>query len=135
MPARRRSLPDAAAHPAQRDGGRWGDGTDAVHLHRGGRTAARDLHLRCILSKPTIVLVNGDLVLVGHSYGGLVMSNAANGSDRVKALVFVGGFALDAGEAVAAVTGRYEGGTLGDTLVGFPLPDGNTDLYIAQEKY
>jgi pimeloyl-ACP methyl ester carboxylesterase len=79
--------------------------------------------------------VEGDVVLVGHSYGGLVMSNAATGNDRVKALVFVGGYALDAGEAAAAVTGRYEGGTLGETLAAYPLPDGNTDLYIQQDKY
>jgi pimeloyl-ACP methyl ester carboxylesterase len=79
--------------------------------------------------------LEGDVVLVGHSYGGIVMSNAATGDERVKALVFVGGYALDAGEAAAAVTGRYEGGTLGETLTSFELPDGERDLYILQSKY
>lgn len=79
--------------------------------------------------------LEGDVVLVGHSYGGLVISNAATGRERVKALVFVGGFALDSGESAAAATGRYEGGTLGETLVSFELPNGGADLYILQSKY
>lgn len=79
--------------------------------------------------------IEGDLVIAGHSYGGIVMSQAAAGHDRVRALVFIGGYALAPGENAAALTGRYEGGTLGDTLVAFPLPDGNADLYIDQAKY
>lgn len=79
--------------------------------------------------------IDGDIVLVGHSYGGILISNAAVGNEAVKALVFVGGFAPDAGESGAELAGRYEGGTLGETLTAFPLPDGNTDLYIRQDKY
>lgn len=79
--------------------------------------------------------LDGELVLVGHSYGGMLISNAATDNDRVKALVFVGGFAPDKGESGATLAGRYEGGTLGETLVAFDLPDGNKDLYIIQEKY
>lgn len=79
--------------------------------------------------------VDGDIVLVGHSYGGNVISVAAEGNDRVKALVYVGGFAPEVGESAASLSGRYEGGTLGETLVAFDLPDGNKDLYILQDKY
>jgi pimeloyl-ACP methyl ester carboxylesterase len=79
--------------------------------------------------------IAGDIVLVGHSYGGTLISNAATGNDRVKALVFVGGYAPDAGETAASLSGRYEGGTLGETLAAFDLPDGDKDLYILQDKY
>ena len=79
--------------------------------------------------------IEGDLVLVGHSYGGTIISNAGTGNARVKALVFVGGYAPEEGESAVELTGRYEGGTLGETLVAFDLPDGNKDLYIVQEKY
>ena len=79
--------------------------------------------------------IDGPLILVGHSYGGIVMSQAADGNDRVAALVFVGGYALDIGESAAALTGQYEGGSLGETLVAFDLPGGAKDLYIAQDKY
>src|SRR4051812_45163162 len=79
--------------------------------------------------------IEGDLVLVGHSYGGFVITNAATHKDRVKALVYVGGFAPDVGETGVQLAGRSEGSTLGETLVGFALPDGNTDLYIRQDAY
>lgn len=79
--------------------------------------------------------IDGDLVLGGHSYGGIMISEAAAGHDRVRALVFVGAYALEPGESAAGLTGQYEGGTLGETLETFPLPDGGTDLYIAQAKY
>ena len=42
--------------------------------------------------------INTPVVLVGHSYGGMVISNAANGQANVKALVYVAAFAPDAGE-------------------------------------
>ena len=79
--------------------------------------------------------IDGPLLLVGHSYGGMIISQVAEGNDRVAALVFIGGYALDVGETAAGLTGQYEGGTLGETLVAFDLPGGAKDLYIAQEKY
>ncbi len=77
----------------------------------------------------------GDLVLVGHSYGGLLVANAATGGDRVKVLVLVGAFAPEAGESAAELADRYEGSTLRETLNAVSLPDGGTDLYIAQDRY
>ncbi len=77
----------------------------------------------------------GDLVLVGHSYGGMLIANAATGIDRVKALVFVSAFAPEAGESAAELAGRFEGSTLGETLEAVSLPDGGKDLYIAQDRY
>ncbi|MFC6084138.1 alpha/beta fold hydrolase [Sphaerisporangium aureirubrum] len=79
--------------------------------------------------------IEGDIVLVGHSYGGFVITNGATGNPAVKALVFVGGFAPEAGESAAWLAGRYEGGTLGETLAAVKLPDGGTDLYIRQDRY
>lgn len=79
--------------------------------------------------------IEGPLVLVGHSYGGMLISSAAEGNDRVVGLVFVGAFAPEPGESAAALSGRYEGGTLGETLRAFDLPGGEKDLYILQDKY
>ncbi|GIE31941.1 alpha/beta hydrolase [Actinoplanes italicus] len=79
--------------------------------------------------------IDGPVVLVGHSYGGAVMSNAAVGHDHVKALVFVAAFAPEAGESIGELSGKFPGGTLGDTLTQVPLPDGTVDLYIRQDKY
>jgi pimeloyl-ACP methyl ester carboxylesterase len=79
--------------------------------------------------------IEGEIVLVAHSYGGMLASNAAVGNENVKALVFVGGFAPEAGETAVELSSRFEGSTLGETLAAFPLPDGNTDLYIRQDRY
>ena len=79
--------------------------------------------------------IEGPLVLVGHSYGGILIGTAAQGSSRVLGLVFVGGYALEPGETAAGLTGQYEGGTLGETLVAVDLPGGDKDLYIAADKY
>ncbi|AKJ27297.1 alpha/beta hydrolase [Caldimonas brevitalea] len=76
------------------------------------------------------------VVLVGHSYGGTVIANAATGLKNVKALVFVGAFAPDKGETVIELSGRYPGSTLGDALAPpVPLGGGGKDLYIDQAKF
>jgi len=107
------------------------DGYDVVALANPLRGVRHDAdYLRSALAE-----IPGDVVLVGHSYGGTVISNAATGLGNVKSLVYVGGFAPDAGESAADLAGRYEGGTLGDTLTAVKLPDGGVDLYIIHDKY
>jgi pimeloyl-ACP methyl ester carboxylesterase len=79
--------------------------------------------------------IPGPVVLVGHSYGGAVITEAANGNANVMALVFVNGFAPDAGESALALADKFPGSTLGTTLRPVPLPGGGTDLYIQKEKF
>jgi len=75
-----------------------------------------------------------DVILVGHSYGGAVITNVSAGN--VKALVFVSAFAPDQGEALGELGGRFPGSTLGAALAApVVLPDGGKDLYIQQDKY
>lgn len=84
----------------------------------------------------TLKDIKGPIVLVGHSYGGAVITNAVNGNKNVKALVYVAGFAPEAGETAAELTGRFPGSTLGPTLTPpVVLPDGGKDLYIQQSKF
>lgn len=80
--------------------------------------------------------VQGPVILVGHSYGGSVITAAANGHDNVKGLVYVAAFAPEAGETVAGLAGKFPGGTLGTALAQpVALPDGGKDLYIDQAKF
>lgn len=79
--------------------------------------------------------VKGPVVLAGHSYGAQVATNAARGNANVKALVSVAGFLPDEGESAAALSGKFPGSTLGETLTQVPLPGGQTDLYVAQDKF
>ena len=87
-------------------------------------------HLKAVLGS-----IEGRIVLVGHSYGGAVMSGAASENTLVSALVFVAAFAPAPGESIAELSGKFPGSTLGDTLHTVPLADGSTDLYIKQELY
>jgi len=79
--------------------------------------------------------VQGPVVLVGHSYGGPVITEAANGHANVKALVYVAGFAPDTGESSLTLSGKFPGSTLGESLTSVALPDGDEDLYIRSEKF
>ena len=80
--------------------------------------------------------IDGPIVLVGHSYGGAVITNAVNDNRNVKAVVYVAGFAPDTGETAVELSERYPGSTLGPTLAPpVVLPDGGKDLYIQQDKF
>ncbi|URK87507.1 alpha/beta hydrolase [Rhizobium sp. RCAM05350] len=80
--------------------------------------------------------ISGPVVLVGHSYGGQVISTAANGHDNVKSLVFVAAFAPDAGEAAIELAGKFPGGTLGGALAPpVKLAEGGIELSIDQTKF
>lgn len=76
--------------------------------------------------------VSGPIVLVGHSYGGFVTTNAATGNPNVKALVYIAAFAPDDGDTVGALQGRFPGTKLTpDALDIRPLPDGaGADGYV-----
>jgi len=80
--------------------------------------------------------VRGPVVLVGHSYGGSVISEAAVGKPNVKALVYVAAFAPEAGETAVGLSGKFPGSTLAPTLdTPVPLAGGGNDLYIKQDKF
>ncbi|MGN8275852.1 alpha/beta fold hydrolase [Pseudomonas sp. SMV71] len=80
--------------------------------------------------------VKTPVVLVGHSYGGAVISEAAYGNQNVKGLVYVAAFTPEAGETAAELSGRFPGGTLASALSApVELVDGGKDLYIQQDKF
>jgi pimeloyl-ACP methyl ester carboxylesterase len=79
--------------------------------------------------------VDGPVVLVGHSYGGSVISNVAADSGEIAGLVYVAGFAPEPGESAFTLSGRFPGSTLGDALQPVPRSDGTTDLYITTERF
>ena len=80
--------------------------------------------------------IDGPVVLVGHSYGGTVITGAALGRPNVKALVYVSAFEPDAGETSFGLSARFPGSTLGAALAPpVKLPDGNLDLYIRQDRF
>ena len=79
--------------------------------------------------------VDGPVVLVGHSYGGMVISNVDANAGEITGLVYVAAFAPDIGESANVLAQRYPGSTLGDALRPVPRSNGTTDLYIAREIF
>lgn len=74
------------------------------------------------------------IVLVGHSYGGSVITEVQ--ATNVKALVYVAAFAPDVGESAATLSGKFPGSTLGAALAPpVTLADGGKDLYIQQRRF
>ena len=87
-------------------------------------------YLRSVLQS-----IDGPIVLVGHSYGGAVISNAAVGVSTVRALVYIAAFAPDTGESLAQLVTMNPGTHITPDALDnrlYPLPDGTTgtDLYI-----
>ena len=82
-----------------------------------------------------VATIDGPVVLVGHSYGGAVISNVRRDAGEIVALVYVAGFAPDAGEDCVTLSLRFPGSTLGAALTPVPRTDGTTDLYIARDRF
>ncbi|MGO4842761.1 alpha/beta fold hydrolase, partial [Rhizobiaceae sp. 2RAB30] len=78
--------------------------------------------------------IPGSVVLVGHSYGGPVITEAANGNANVKALVYVAGFAPDTGESSLTLSNKFPGSSLGSAIAPVQLPGGAQDIYIQPDK-
>ncbi|WP_030548393.1 alpha/beta fold hydrolase [Streptomyces exfoliatus] len=84
--------------------------------------------------------IDGPVVLVGHSYGGTVISQAATGlGEKVKALVYIAAFLPDTGESSLGLTNKFPGSTLGQVIVpvNYTLPDGasGADVFIKPDKF
>lgn len=88
------------------------------------RSVAGDAtYLRSVLAS-----IDGPVILVGHSYGGVVITNAATGNPNVKALVYVAAFGPDQGESVGDLTGKFPGSMLTpENLVIRPYSTSATD--------
>jgi pimeloyl-ACP methyl ester carboxylesterase len=76
--------------------------------------------------------ISGPIVLVAHSYGGFVATNAATGNDNVKALVYIDAFAPDEGETAGELVARGHSCVNADALTPVPY-DGGVDLYLRWE--
>jgi pimeloyl-ACP methyl ester carboxylesterase len=83
--------------------------------------------------------ISGPIILVGHSYGGAVITDAATGDKQVKALVYVDGFAPAQGETIGQLVSAVPGSCAGPpnlALAPYPgAPAGAEDAYIKQSAF
>jgi len=121
-------------HGAFADSSSW-NGVTAALLSQGFPVVAVANPLRGLKSDAAYVAgvvssIAGDVVLVGHSYGGAVITNAASGRSNVKALVYVAAFAPDANEPIKAVGAKFPTPPLNAAL----KPDAAGFLYVDTAK-
>ena len=91
--------------------------------------------------KNFLATVSGPIVLVGHSYGGSVITNAAEGNPNVKALVYVDAAAPDVGETNGSLSGSDSAlkqkpeSELFDKVPYPGAPAGAVDLYLKKDVF
>ncbi|KDN22060.1 alpha/beta fold hydrolase [Amycolatopsis rifamycinica] len=82
--------------------------------------------------------IDGPVVLVGHSYGGAVIT-VAGAEDNVRALVYLAGYALEEGESLGELQGRFPDSDLAAALVtrSFPVEgaEPGTDVSVDVAKF
>ncbi|MEV0247205.1 alpha/beta hydrolase [Nocardia sp. NPDC050712] len=126
-------------HGAFADGSSWGGVVEGLQ-RRGFRvtTAAvplRGLEYDSAYIRGVLDAMPGKTVLVGHSYGGAVITNAAAGSAKAAGLVYVAAFAPDRGESLGELDGRFGGPATKITephlVAGAAVPE----LRIVDEKF
>lgn len=102
------------------------DGFDVVVVQNPTISLADDV----AVTKRAIAIANGDVVLVGHSYGGAVVSEAGN-DPKVKALVYITAFALDKGESVSSLIANPAPGAPVPPI----LPPVDGYLFLDRDKF
>jgi pimeloyl-ACP methyl ester carboxylesterase len=85
--------------------------------------------------RDVLASIDGPVVLVGHSYGGLVISEAASGNEAVVGLVYVAAFVPETGQSALELSTSAPGSTLGDTLTAYPVSSGGDELAIRPELF
>jgi pimeloyl-ACP methyl ester carboxylesterase len=129
--------------------GAWADNSGFAYVvresrRRGHRTVDASSPLRQLRSDAAYVAallgsLEGPVVLIGHSYGGAILSNSEAGNERVKALVYINGRIPDEGESVIQLSQLDEGSVVPESLVPVPHtgPDGTDviDLYLDQDTF
>jgi pimeloyl-ACP methyl ester carboxylesterase len=126
-------------HGAWADSSGWNE--SVKELQKKGYTALavanplRGLHTDAAYLSSVLDSISGPIVLVGHSYGGMVLTNAATGHANVKALVYIAAFAPDQGEKQIDLIVKNPGSEIGpDTLTVRPYP-GGLDSYITPSVF
>jgi pimeloyl-ACP methyl ester carboxylesterase len=121
--------------------GAYADGTSWQHViplleQDGYKVTAAQIPLTSLpddvaTTKRVIDDQKGPVVVVGHSYAGNVITGAAAGNPRVKALVYINAFAPDVGETANDLNKRYAAPPISTAIVS----DTANFLYVDREKF
>jgi pimeloyl-ACP methyl ester carboxylesterase len=135
-------------HGAFADSSSWNQDVAALQ-RRGFPVIAASNPLRGLTSdsdyvRSILATISGPIVLVGHSYGGAVITNAARGVPNVRALVFIAAFLPDTGEAIGTMLDpeRFPGSQITPAVLDIrPAPNAaapggqDADVYIKPANF
>jgi pimeloyl-ACP methyl ester carboxylesterase len=98
----------------------------------------RSLHGDATYLRDVVQSVGRPVILVGHAYGGMVITEAAADNDAVRGLVYVAAFAPESGESVRDLAAKFPvspPGSSGSPLQSYPLTGGGTEVRIDPAKF
>jgi pimeloyl-ACP methyl ester carboxylesterase len=84
--------------------------------------------------RDVIDAVGGPVVLVGHSYGGFVITEAAAGNESVVGLVYVNAFAPEQGESAFGLSAKFPGGSP-EAFAPYPISTGGMEFALRQDLF
>jgi pimeloyl-ACP methyl ester carboxylesterase len=108
-----------------------GAGVDAVAVANPLRSLKTDAEY----VRDVVTGLGRPVILVGHSYGGMVVTEAATDLAPVRALVYVAAFTPDHGESALALSGKFTGSSLGSALIAYPITGGGNEVRIDPAKF
>jgi pimeloyl-ACP methyl ester carboxylesterase len=108
---------------------------DAGHSVVAAGNPLRGVRADAAMVSDVVRAIDGPVVLVAHSYGGMVASNVDRDAGDITGIVYVAAFAPDAGESAFSLAGMFPGSTLGDAVQPTPRADGTTDLTIVPARF
>ena len=126
-------------HGAFAESASWNGVISRLHNH--GVTAVavanplRSLTGDAAYVRDVIASVGGPVILVGHSYGGLVITEAAADNEAVVGLVYAAGFVPETGQSAFDLSASAPGSTLGDALAAYPVTGGGNEFAIRPDAF
>jgi len=126
-------------HGAFAESASWNGVIEILHEHGVAAVAVAN-PLRSVAGdaqyvRDVIASIAGPIVLVGHSYGGVVITEAAAGSSAVVALVYASAFVPDTGQSALELSSSAPGSTLGDALDAYPVATGGNEFAIRRDLF
>lgn len=109
----------------------YGEGLDVLAVANPLRSVTGD----AAYVRDVIAGLGKPVLLVGHSYGGMVITEAAAENPAVLGLAYVAAFAPDHGESALQLSTMFPGSTLGEALTAYPVSTGGNEFTIRLEVF
>ncbi|MFE7189490.1 alpha/beta fold hydrolase [Kitasatospora sp. NPDC057541] len=127
-------------HGAFSDASCWAGVAERLHASglavRAPENPLRGLEQDAERLKNVLRDVDGPVVLVGHGYGGAVVTHAATDAENVVALCYAAAFGLDTGECVRDISNRFAPRPVSDATVAALLPGGpGSGLHLREDRF